>query len=365
MSFKNVDFKQSKITFHFAKFGEGDKSFENASFGNNGCDFRKVEFGSGKIDFRKAGFGNGDVFFDESEFISGKLIFRLATFGSGLKSFENIDFGTADALFENVNFGTGTVSFAQSKARNITFKGSHLNVYLDLKINECDSIDLTDTVIRDIVDLKPSTYPIKITKLYLVGTRNLGRIIVDWEMNNVKNLIKNQSDSTLKQKAEQFNIFKENFHLNGQYEDEDKAYVQFKRFEHRAEVINVKTKGGKEYLKAPFLFFRWLVFDKMGLFATSPLRVLFSMLLVYVCFSLLYLLVGFFNAGSIINAVGATDNLSFLQTCFYHSAITFLTIGYGDYYPMGFERGISIIEGWSGVFLMSYFTVAFVRKILR
>lgn len=365
VSFKNVDFNQSKPIFHFSKFGEGDKSFENAIFGDQGCDVRKVEFGSGKIDFRKAVFGNGDVVFDESEIISGKLIFRLATFGTGAKSFKSVDFGKTDVLFENVNFGSGTVSFAQCKAQNISFKGSHLNVYLDLKINECDSVDLTDTVIRDIIDLKPSTSPVKIAKLYLVGARNLGRIIVDWELNDIKNWIKNQSDSTLLQKAEQFNIFKENFHLNGQYEDEDKAYVQFKRFEYRAEVNHVKTKGGKEYLKAPFLFFRWLVFDKMGLFATSPLRVLFSMLLVYVCFSLLYLLIGFFHAGDIVNAVGATDHLSFFQTCFYHSAITFLTIGYGDYYPMGFERVISIIEGWSGVFLMSYFTVAFVRKILR
>ncbi len=73
----------------------------------------------------------------------------------------------------------------------------------------------------------------------------------------------------------------------------------------------------------------------------------------------------FFNAGSIVNSVGATDGLSNIQICFYHSAITFLTIGYGDYYPAGISRVISIVEGWSGLFLMSYFTVAFVRKILR
>ncbi len=363
--FKNVEFNESKPVFHFSKFGVGDKNFENAHFGNQGCDFRKVEFGSGKLDFRKASFGNGDIVFDESEIISGKLIFRLASFGAGLKSFKNVDFGTAEILLENVNFGSGIVSFAQSKSKHISFKGSHLNVYLDLKVNECDCVDLTDTVIRDIVDLKPSTYPVKISKLYLVGTRNLGRIIVDWDLNDIKNLIKNQEDSSFQQKAEQFNIFKENCHLNGQYESEDKAYIQYKRFEHRAEVRSVLEKKGKAYLRLPFLFFRWLIFDKMGLFATNPLRVLLTMIIVYCCFSLVYFLVGHFDMGSIINAVGATDNLSFLQTCFYHSAITFLTIGYGDYYPVGFERGISIIEGWMGVFLMSYFTVAFVRKILR
>jgi len=103
----------------------------------------------------------------------------------------------------------------------------------------------------------------------------------------------------------------------------------------------------------------------MGLYATSPLRVLISMFVVYAIFSVLYLLMPFFHIGNIINSVGATDGLTYLQTCFYHSAITFLTIGYGDYYPTGISRGISVVEGWMGLFLMSYFTVAFVRKILR
>jgi len=59
------------------------------------------------------------------------------------------------------------------------------------------------------------------------------------------------------------------------------------------------------------------------------------------------------------------EQLSELAVSFYHSAITFLTIGYGDYSPWGAVRVISSIEGFVGLFLMSYFTVAFVRKILR
>jgi hypothetical protein len=50
---------------------------------------------------------------------------------------------------------------------------------------------------------------------------------------------------------------------------------------------------------------------------------------------------------------------------FYYSAITFFTIGYGDYFADGYLKPIAAFEGFSGVFLMSYFTVAFVRKILR
>jgi len=50
---------------------------------------------------------------------------------------------------------------------------------------------------------------------------------------------------------------------------------------------------------------------------------------------------------------------------FYFSAITYLTVGYGDFCPLGIDRWIAGIEGFVGVFLMAYFTVAFVRKILR
>jgi hypothetical protein len=365
VSFKNVNFFEARVNFHFAKFGNGDKTFENANFGNQFCDFRKIEFGTGKIDFRKTIFGNGEVNFDESEITSGKLNFRWAVFGNSTKSFKHVDFGKDDALFENVDFGSGIVDFSNSKATKITFEKSHLNVFLNLKFQEAEEINLSNTIIRDIVDLQPSDNAVNIKTLHLVGARNLGRIIIDWKQNHVKNAIKNQLKTSLIQKAEQFNILKENFRSNGQYEDEDLAYIQFKRFEHRAELERVFALGGKKYLKLPYLFFKWVVFDKMGLYATNPLRVLFSMFIIYFLFSLTYYIIGISGGGDIINAVGATDNLSFLQSCFYHSAITFLTIGYGDYYPSGFERVISITEGWCGVFLMSYFTVAFVRKILR
>ena len=49
----------------------------------------------------------------------------------------------------------------------------------------------------------------------------------------------------------------------------------------------------------------------------------------------------------------------------YYSGITFLSVGYGDYFAWGILKPVSVLEGFTGVFLMSYFTVAFVRKILR
>ena len=363
--FNDVDFYNVKVKFHYAKFGKGGVNFQKSKFGNRTVDFRKVEFGSGRVDFRRAIFGNCYITFDEAEMTSGKFNFRSARFGNNDMSFKLMNFGKAGVLFENVNFGTGQVSFADSTSSYLSFKGSRLDVFLDLSVKRADVIDLSDTILRDIIDLKPVSHEANVKILYLNGMRNLGRIIIDWKKNKVKALIKSQQDTTLRQKSEQFNILKEDFHLSGQYEDEDKAYIQFKRYELRADYERAITKKGTYLLNIPNYGFRWLVFDKMGLYATSPLRVLWSMIVVYVLFSLLYLVIPLANAGNLINSVGATDGLIYFQTCFYHSAITFLTIGYGDYYPTGFNRGISIVEGWMGLFLMSYFTVAFVRKILR
>jgi hypothetical protein len=280
-------------------------------------------------------------------------------------SFKLVDFGEAEVLFEHVDFGTGQVSFSESISKLLSFKGSRLDAFMDLTVKRAEVIDLSDTVLRDIVDLKPLNHRVKIKILYLNGMRNLGRIIINWRKNNIKRLIKSQPDTSERQKSEQFNILKENFDQSGQYEDEDKAYIQFKRYELKADYKKAIRKGGLSFFKLPSYLFRWIIFDKMGLYATSPFRVLLSMIVVYALFSFIYLSLPLMEVGDIVNSVGATDGLSYFQTCFYHSAITFLTIGYGDYYPTGLSRAISVVEGWTGLFLMSYFTVAFVRKILR
>ena len=103
----------------------------------------------------------------------------------------------------------------------------------------------------------------------------------------------------------------------------------------------------------------------MGLYATRPSRVFLSMISVYLLFSgvfMLFISVGF---GNIIPSSIHPDTLSVLERSLYHSAITFFTIGYGDFYPSGPLRIVCGVEGFVGVFLMAYFTVAFVRKILR
>lgn len=49
----------------------------------------------------------------------------------------------------------------------------------------------------------------------------------------------------------------------------------------------------------------------------------------------------------------------------YLSAITFSTVGYGDFTPVGIGKVIAMFEAFSGVFIVSMFTIGLSRKYLR
>lgn len=369
VDYKNTYFGNGNVDFKFAKFASGDISFERASFGKGKKDFKNVEFGGGKIDFRRIEFNDGDVSFEGVEFGDGKVSFRSSVFGQGHKSFEMADFADGDAQFDKVNFGTGTVSFNQAKAANISFVDCHFDVYMDLRLGECNRVDLRSTIVRDILDIKPQGNNVVIKELNLEDMRILGRLFINWRENNVYDLIHSQHNTTMFHKAEQFRILKENFRNNGQYEDEDAAYIEFRRCEAEANLEESLAKSKKSALWAyPTYYFQKYVFDYIGRYATAPTRVLQNAVLTLFLFGTIYFIITDFfpTLGSVATTLPPELNMvNNFWNCIYYSAITFFTVGYGDYFGLGIIKFLAAFEGFSGVFLMSYFTVAFVRKILR
>lgn len=370
----NVDFKSSifgdgNIDFKFAKFSQGDITFERSVFGKGKKDFKNLEFGGGKIDFRRVDFNDGDVSFEGVEWGDGKVSFRSSVFGSGEKSFDESDFAKGDVQFDQVDFGSGKVSFNRTKVDEISFQNCPLNCYMDLRLAQCNFINLSNTIVRDIVDMLPEDENVVVKVMDISGMRILGRIFIDWRRNNVFDLIYSQKETSLFQKAEQFRILKENFRNNGQYVDEDAAYLEFKRCESKAHLKDAIGKNKRNALWAyPNYYFQKYVFDYIGHYATNPIRVLGNMAIAWFCFSVFYWSVTEFfpGFGSVATTLPVELNHlhDFGNDCYY-SAITFFTIGYGDYFAEGYLKPFAAIEGFTGVFLMSYFTVAFVRKILR
>ena len=123
------------------------------------------------------------------------------------------------------------LNFFNSKFVKLSLKSCHLDNYSDLRLAKADYLDLSDTIVRDIIDLKPYDFPININTIDFEGMRLIGRIYIGWNENNVKALIENQENTTERSKGEQFRTLKQNFNVTGQYIDEDVAYVMFKRYE--------------------------------------------------------------------------------------------------------------------------------------
>lgn len=366
VNFKNVDFGDGGVLFRFAEFGSGDVNFDRAVFNGPFVDFSKVNFGTGKVDFRRCRFGNTEVSFEEIELTDGRLLFRRAKFGERPVSFRMAHFPNADVVLDEVEFGEGRVSFYESNIRSISIKSSILSSYVDMRVSKCEVIDLSNAIIQNIIDFKKGLTPVEVDTLYLYGVRNLGKLFISWEGNDIPKIIGKQAKTSYNQKAEQFRLLKEEFHNLGQYEDEDKAYIEFKRNELSS--ILHEARKAKWYKKIASYFnvgFQKLVFDWMGLYATSPLRVLISIFVLYGMFSMVYVIFEITDHGEISCIASDLSLYNKVIDSLYFSAVTWLTIGYGECVPTGFFKIVAPMEGWFGVFMMSYFTVAFVRKILR
>ena len=365
-NFKVTRIAGGKVDFHYSVFGNCEIIFERTEFGNSRVDFRTVDFGSGRVNFNRSLFGNGEVNFEGASCKAAKIQFKKAEMGNGPKNFNLMEMDNTDVSFERTEFGDGDVTFYESRFNSLSLKSCHLDHYFDLRLAKAELLDISDTIVRDIVDLEPYDFPVSVSTIDMSGMRMVGKLYIDWWHNKCRQLITNQENTTLRQKADQFRILKENFNGTGKYDDEDDAYVMFKRYEAKSRLTEQQEKGGIRKIASYIPYgFQWLVFDKIGLYATSPGRVLLSVVGFWIFFGTMYYLVDLANLGTTMSSVGNPDNLTpFLQS-FYHSGVTFFTIGYGDVFPQGLSRILSGLEGFMGVFMMSYFTVAFVRKVLR
>jgi hypothetical protein len=147
-----------------------------------------------------------------------------------------------------------------------------------------------------------------------------------------------------KQNLEQLTLIKENYHQLGDYDGEDLAYRTYMKY---------KTK----FMKAGINKIFYKMFGEIGSYGTRPGNIILWMFIFWGIFASIY----FGLLSDQINPV-----LERLSHALYYSGITFLTIGYGDIKPLcDAARFLSVAEGFIGLFLMSYLTVAVVRKLLR
>ncbi len=103
-------------------------------------------------------------------------------------------------------------------------------------------------------------------------------------------------------------------------------------------------------------------------YGENPMRVVsFSLLLILSC-AILYFLFGIEFDGELVRFSphhSIAQNALALVECLYYSVVTFTTLGYGDFIPVGLSRLIAATEAFTGSFTIALFVVVFVKKMTR
>lgn len=99
-----------------------------------------------------------------------------------------------------------------------------------------------------------------------------------------------------------------------------------------------------------------------------PMRVVVTSMMIILSCALIYFFTGIHFNGNIVALNldhSLEQNLIAFAECLYYSVVTFTTLGYGDFTPVGVSRVFAAIEAFSGSFIIALFVVVFVKKMTR
>ena len=70
-----------------------------------------------------------------------------------------------------------------------------------MRIDDCHTIDISQSIVHNIIDLNPGSNQMNIHELNLSGVRNMGDIFIAWDDNHVLDLISNQKSFIMKKQS--------------------------------------------------------------------------------------------------------------------------------------------------------------------
>ena len=358
--FQSIIFEDN-VRVCYATF-EGQVSFSNSIFKKN-ADYTKTIFNK-EVFFREAEFKE-DVIFVRSEF-NEALFFDKAHFSSTARFNDSIFH--KNVLFPKCIFHQKVEFNCSTFASVAWFKGAKFIRYLSFQGSNVEGkLNLENSKFFSNACLNLSGINIGSGGRILLQSAQIGRY--KWcSLKYVPNafLIDGEQSSDyddLKRAADQYNTLRDNFRLLPSKElEEDICHYKYKDLIRRAKTAR-KINAPSEFKKCISIalnrfctFLDWLVMKWCLGYGIYTKRILMTAIVLIVFFSGIY---GFFAGQQTIK--GFNDNFNAL----YFSVITFTTIGYGDYAPLGWLRLFAGVEGLLGLVLMAIFTVSFARKLIR
>lgn len=392
--------------------------FNNFVFENEHTSFQEATF-EGDVEFIASAFVGYSLFFgatfkEYAKFIGadfqGYADFREATF-NGNVNFYNATFEGA-AYFEETSF-KGSADFTKvnflrlNDFRGATFEGETCfnNATLSkgekliLKVKKGGSISFIHTMLENVfLDLDLD-----------------GEVLVDFTdalLRNTKTKKKQIDNHILQEKMKEFSkaqeiylLLKNNFHSIGRYKDESWAFKKERDMERQSYSIkaflkNVESeeeknegKIEKENKSKVISYFNWMktkefikwlwscFCNAIYGYGEKPQNVVISAIIIILLFSVFFSILGInspeiiemksptvqeiFNGDSEIISKGIliSKTTNYSIDCIYFSAITFTTLGYGDFRPLeGWGRILAGSEAFIGAFMMALFVYTFARR---
>ena len=372
--FINAKFIYGSISFIGTRFEEktsflgvlfnGSVNFSKASFQKE-VEFKGVKFEGGPTFFKDVSF-SGDVVF-QGNFFRNDIDFRGAIFHGNFNcSFDKfngseINFNCADinhnfdiCLTEknhlNLNFESITTYFAFTNIKIIVKNGgiSFRNTLLD-KISLCFEIYNDSYVDFEGARIKDTVF----------------------RRDHIEGYIIQENKKSYDKAKEIYITLKNNFHSIGRYDDESWAFKKEKDMERKS---NCHFKTLHKWLWSCFL-------NAIYGYGEKPWNVVIAAGVVILFSALLFSLIGIGNpeiielkgiavhqnSGNIFDLAskGLLKNnvIRNFPDSLYFSAITFTTLGYGDFRPLeGWGRILAGSEAFIGAFMMALFVYTFARR---
>lgn len=317
-TFKSADFSHSifknQVDFSGITF-EDHAEFTNVTFERH-ASFSYAIF-KGYASFVSTIF-NGSSF----EGVTAKTLFYFGgiTFKYGT-NFTNV---TLEGIvsFKNTTFPPKTkLDLKVKKAGIILFEQACLeDVFLNLDLDEHRLIDFTNALLRN-------------TKIKKEQIEN--HIIQDEEMKFSK-------------AKEVYLLLKNNFRSIGRYDDASWAFKKEKTMERRSYLDDNKLD---KWLWSAFL-------NAIYGYGEQLSKIIISSISIILIFAFLFMIYGV----SDMSTGSFTISKNFLD-CIYFSVITFTTLGYGDFRPLGgWSRILAGTEAFIGAFMIALFVYTFARR---
>ena len=224
--------------------------------------------------------------------------------------FEHVDLSHTEFKNSTIN----NCDFSEAQCMGMNLHGS--------KIIDCD---FKDAIIKDI---------------------SLDRVLID-QHTTFGHKIRSEKEKNYHYAAVEYKQIKEMYKSSSLHSLADKYY-------HKEMVMKRKTMS----MLHPHYWLNFIFGDLLCKYGTSFVRVIMAAILV---------VVGCASAYTVNNSLiyhNSVVDASFADALYY-STVTFTTLGYGDFHPIGEMRYLAAVESFVGAALLSLFTVIVARQLIR